>query len=158
MIAERGCEVGQSPGLITHSPIDAPPPPFPLLRPCPCTPSRVPEGTDRQPPADHSLSKLPPASQSGGSEIAQRVEPQSRPHCRPTTTTGPPERNKRCSLGHADRRRKTLAGLLWLGVAAAGQTPRRVLHHGPHFDGCHRDGRNMRSPITLAIPSCTWRS
>lgn len=116
---------------------------------------------DRQPPADRSLSKLPPASQSSGSEIAQRLSLNLRPRCQPTTTRLP-EQIERCSLdGQAGRQtyRQTdktdlpaSCGLGWLPpVRRSAACPPLA-----SFDGCQRDGRNMRSPITLAIPSCTW--
>lgn len=135
MIAEKRLQGGSVAWLITHSAIDAPPLP---VSPSPDMSMYAIAGTrrDRQPHADPSLSKLPPASQSGGSEIAQRVEPQSRPHCRPTmtTTTELPGQNRRCFLDtQTGRRRKIFAGLLWLAVAAAGQTPRRVPTMGHHL-------------------------
>lgn len=89
---------------------------------------------DRQPPADHSLSKLPPASQSSGSEIAQRLSLNFRHRWQPTTTRLP-EQIERCSLGgrasrQTDRDKQTCRPLVaWGGCRRSDAAPRAHLWH-----------------------------
>lgn len=84
---------------------------------------------------DHSLTKLPSASQSSGSGIAQRLSLNLGPRCRPTSIRLPGQ-NEGCCLDRPCRqttnrqKESHLPTRLWLGVAARRSDAAPRAHHG----------------------------